>query len=246
MATIRLIYRSILLVLIFSTGALLTPLYQRGTMNRSGQAAAFTSMWHRTLALALGIKISIYGTPHNAATLYVANHISWFDIPALGAHLPVRFLSKAEVKSWPLMGWLASSAGTLFIERGGRHASDAAIATMTKALSANQNICLFAEATTTDGHVRKFHGRLMQSAIDAGCYVQPVAIHYPPPAGEAQRVHPAMLYVGNTTMVESYCKVLRAKNISVNIYLLPPIEPTDKSRDELAQLAQSAVSASYQ
>jgi 1-acyl-sn-glycerol-3-phosphate acyltransferase len=246
MGTVRLIYRSMLLIIIFSTGTVLTPLFQRGTMKRSGLAPKITSMWHRVLTRALGIRINVHGEPHDAAALYVANHTSWFDIPALGAHLPLRFLSKAEVRSWPLIGWLASSAGTLYIKRGGRHASNEAIATMARALSEDQNVCLFAEGTTTDGHVRKFHGRLMQSAIDAGCCIQPVAIHYPPATDEQQRVHPAMLYVGDTTIGESCRNVLRAKNICANIYFLPPIDPSDKTRDELAQLAQSAVAASFE
>jgi hypothetical protein len=51
--------------------------------------------------------------------LWVSNHVSWTDIPLLGMLTPLSFLSKAEVRHWPVAGWLAEKAGTLFIRRGG-------------------------------------------------------------------------------------------------------------------------------
>ncbi len=241
MATLRLVYRSAFLLVVIIAACFFTPLVQTGRLQPGSRSARATAICHRWIARALGIRVRVHGEIHKHACLCVSNHISWFDISALGSVAPVRFLSKIEVKHWPVVGWLASRAGTLYIERGGKKSSKNAIHDMSKALKHGQYVCLFAEGTTTDGHIRKFHSRLIQSAIDAGCPVQPVAIHYPPPAGISDRVHPDVLFVGKTTMAESSLKVLRSKKITVDIYFLPVISSEDRSRDELAQLAQSAV-----
>ena len=70
----------------------------------------------------LGLNIRQHGSPSDDTVLFVSNHISWSDIPILGSLAPIRFLSKAEVGQWPVIGWLARQAGTLFIRRGGGQA----------------------------------------------------------------------------------------------------------------------------
>ena len=50
--------------------------------------------------------------------LLVANHVSWLDIPVLGSRARIDFLSKADIKAWPLIGWMAETLGTLFVARG--------------------------------------------------------------------------------------------------------------------------------
>ena len=241
MPAFRLVYRSLLLGLLVFTGALITPLLQRGHMPRHGLAAIVTCAWHRGIARATGIRVIVHGQARPQATLYVANHISWFDIIALGGHLPLRFLSKAEVRRWPLVGWLASRAGTLYIERGNHRATAEANRRMREALELGENVCLFPEGTTSDGQVRKFHSRLMQCAIDAGSSIQPVAIAYPPPPGETTPVHPAMLFTGSIRMGESYRRVLSARHVEAHVYLLPAIDCTGKNRNAIARQAQQAI-----
>lgn len=247
MSLIRLFCRLSLLLLVVSGGMLISPLIHRGNMPRQGLASRITLGWHRTVARVIGIRIQVSGRPCDQAALYAANHISWFDITALGAQLPLRFLSKAEVRTWPLLGWLASRAGTLYIERGNHQASAAANARMREALLSGENVCLFPEGTTTDGHLRKFHSRLLQCAIDAGCPLQPVALYYPPANPDSGLLtHPAMLFTGDTPMLQSFMRILRAKNLRVQVHLLPPIDSRGKTRHQLAQLAQQAISAHLQ
>lgn len=226
------------------TGSLLTPLIQHGTMQRTGLSATTTRSWHNWLAHALGIRIQVFGTPHNQSALYVANHISWFDISALGAQVPLRFLSKAEVASWPVLGWLASRAGTLYIKRGA-HGSRQAIDAMKNALTHDQNVCLFAEGTTTNGNIRKFHSRLMQSAIDAHSTVQPVAIYYPPQhklkTNNNVRVHDDIIYIDDISLTESLLRVLKSSNIVAEIHFLNPIDTSEGSRDDLATYCEQQV-----
>ncbi|MDT9120827.1 lysophospholipid acyltransferase family protein, partial [Escherichia coli] len=68
----------------------------------------------------VGGRVTTYGRPVTSGGLLASNHVSWLDIPLLGGQTEITFLSKSEVKNWPVIGWLADRAGTLFIERGKR------------------------------------------------------------------------------------------------------------------------------
>ena len=186
MAPVRILYKTMLLVLLLIIGAILAFLFLRNTMPTHGPAATMTRLWHRTSLLILGIKVHVHGERQDANVLFVPNHISWLDISILGALIPTHFLSKAEILYWPVIGMLASRTGTLYIQRGSRDASARSNDVMRRALEQQHNIVLFAEGTTTDGSMRKFHGRLMQSAIDAEVQRQPVALFYPDESGHAR------------------------------------------------------------
>lgn len=239
MHRVRIGYRLLLLSFVITTGSLFTALFQRGTLPPTGLRSYVTRWWHRNIANSLDVTLRVYGTPRKQATLFVSNHVSPFDITALGSVLPVRFLSKAEVKSWPLLGWLATRAGTLYIERGGRQAADKANKAMADALSAKHNVMLFAEGTITDGNVRKFHSRLLQSAVDSGSHVQPVAIRYPCPEGNS--VHSAVRRYGKTDFTKSAKRLISARQLVVEIYFAEAVSAENKSRDELARYAETEV-----
>ena len=234
----RVIYRSTFLCSVIIAGCVFTPFLQKGHMPRKSLSAKVTCLWHKKMAQALGIPIQIFGSPDNRPTLFIANHISWFDIHAIGSTLAVRFLSKVEVGKMPIMGWLASRAGTLYISRGGKTASQQAIQTMVDALQQDQNVILFAEGTTTDGNIKRFHSRLIQSAIDAGCNIQPIAIRYP---HHEQLAHPAAHFIGDMSLGESLANILRAKTLSAEIHFLDVISTDERSRDELAREAEGVV-----
>jgi 1-acyl-sn-glycerol-3-phosphate acyltransferase len=239
MSALRIIYRSTFLCLVLVTGCVLTAFFQKGTMPRQGLNSKFTCWWHRRLANAIGIPVRSFGTPSDKATLFVANHISWFDINAIGGILPVRFLSKLEVKHIPVVGWLASRAGTLYIPRGGRTAAEDANNIMADVLKQDHHVVLFAEGTTGDGNIKRFHSRLIQSAITAGCIVQPVAVRYP--YNNENDVHPAALFVGDTTMGQSVSRIMSAPDLVAEIHFLEPIEVDNKNRDELAAYAEQQI-----
>ena len=232
-------YRLLLLSLVLSTGSILTVLFQRGTMPPKGIQSLITRWWHRSITKSLGIPVRVYGTPRKEATLFVSNHVSSFDIAALGSVLPVHFLSKAEVQHWPILGWLATRAGTLYIQRGSREAAVNANKAITEALSINHNVMLFPEGTTTDGNVKRFHSRLMQSAVDSGVYVQPVAIRYPDPGG--RKAHPDVHYADGMSFLDLSKRILTARQLEVEIYFLDAVCAKNKTRDELARYAENEV-----
>ena len=134
---------------------------------------------------------------------------------------------------------MATRAGTLYIERGGREAATNTNRIMAEALSSKHNVVLFAEGTTTDGNVKRFHSRLLQSAVDSNAWVQPVAIRYPDPDGNI--VHPAALFIGDTSFKESAKRMLAARQLEVEIYFGEPVSANNKTRDELARLSEAEV-----
>lgn len=189
------------------------------------------------LAGALPFRLQVQGELPRAPMLWVSNHVSWTDIPLLGMLTPLSFLSKAEVRTWPLAGWLAHKAGTLFIRRG---SGDSSLVNqqLNRHLQRGRPLLIFPEGTTTDGlGLRTFHGRLLSSAIDSGVAVQPVAIRYLRD-GQACPVAP---FIGDDDMLSHLLRLLRSEVAEVRIQLLPPIASDALNRNQLARRAQAAV-----
>ena len=199
--------------------------------------------WNRAACRIFKAHIQTKGVLSNEPTLYVMNHISWFDIPALASQKPLHFLSKAEVRSWPLIGWLAHKTGTLFIQRGAQGAAQKSLEEISHCLQSGGSVVIFPEGTTTDGsHVRKFHGRLLQAAIDAKVKIQPVALRYP----YGDDINPYVPYVGNMSFADSVFGLTRSKPLNIELHFLDPIDthltnPDETSRQELAKLARHAI-----
>lgn len=196
-----------------------------------------TRRFHAALAAALPFRVTLIGEVPCEPRLWVGNHVSWTDIPLLGQLLPLAFLAKAEVRGWPLLGWLAQQGGTLFIRRGGGDSAQ-----VTEQLAARLRkpsaLALFPEGTSTDGRqVRTFHGRLLGSATQAGVPLQPVAICYLR-GGQADLIAP---FIGDDNLPGHLRRLLSAEVAEVQIHLLPPIDSRGKSRSELARLSQQAV-----
>ncbi len=245
MSALRKYYRIILFGLWLIIGIILTVVFLRNTMPTHGTSSTVVKSWLGRAAGIFGVRIKHYGTPLPQQTLFVSNHISWLDILILGSIVPIHFLSKHEVKTMPLFGWLATRAGTLYIKRGNKRSATESSSEITAALNQRHNSLIFAEGTTTDGHIKKFHSRMMQSAIDAHAMVQPVAIFYPVTNSETKKteINPVTLFLGDSTIGESFDRITRAPRIDVEVHFLQPISSTGKTRDEIAQHAFDEVVA---
>jgi 1-acyl-sn-glycerol-3-phosphate acyltransferase len=243
MSGIRKLYRTLLLGFLLVIGIVLTIIFLRKDRNPSDFSSTVVSNWLGLVAHTLGVRTKTFGTALPEKTLFVANHISWLDILILGKLIPVHFLSKHEVKSIPLIGWLATRAGTLYIKRGCKDSASDASSEITSALKQQHNSIIFAEGTTTDGHVKKFHSRLMQSAIDAHAMVQPVAIFYPVTNHETNEIeiNPVSLFLGDISTAKSFDLISRAARINVEVHFLKPIDSKGKKRDEIACHAYNEV-----
>lgn len=196
--------------------------------------------WHARLTRILGLRIHTHGTASSEPTLLVSNHVSWMDIPVIGSQSELGFLSKAEVRHWPAIGWLAANSGTLFIERGGNEAAEKAIQALREHLNGGHNIVLFPEGTTTDGcDVRRFHPRLFATAFALGVPVQPVALRYHDEHGEPHHEAP---FIGEDEFHTHLWRVLKHPYIDVDVHFLPVIHlHQDLKRKQLADSAHTAI-----
>ena len=241
MKKLRLSLRLLRLAAVLALGALLAAgvsllerLVRHDLMNTRQR---MTRWFLARLAGALPFRLQVSGELPEAPMLWVSNHVSWTDIPLLGMLAPLSFLSKAEVRDWPLAGWLAHKAGTLFIRRG---AGDSSLLSqqLGTQLQRGRHLLIFPEGTTTDGQaVRTFHGRLLSSAIDSGVAVQPVAIRYRR-GGQPCAIAP---FVGDDDMRSHLLRLLGSDVAEVEIQLLAPIASHTLDRNQLARRAQAAV-----
>ena len=162
------------------------------------------------------------GEPTEDPQLVVANHISWLDIPILGSLKTQRFLAKSEVKQWPLVGALASWAGTLFIRRGAGESKTVAN-TIAKKIFDGSSVLVFPEGTSTDGQqVRRYYPNLFKAASVASCSVQPIAIVY----NGDKEVSQQILFIGDDEFHHHLLRLVKLKRISVQVYFLPELDPS--------------------
>ncbi len=206
---------------------------------RDSRRLWFKQRWSRQLLDILGVRLDAELSGATPGSLIVANHISWLDIYALNAARPMAFVSKAEVRTWPLIGWLAANTDTVFLRRGSRGHAKIVNAEIDALLNAEKDVAIFPEGTTTDGtHLLNFHGALLQPAVETGRPVQPVALSYHDADG-CRSLAPA--YAGETTMGESLAAILACRTLTVRLRATSPLDARVKQRRELALAARGAI-----
>ncbi|WLE58241.1 1-acyl-sn-glycerol-3-phosphate acyltransferase [Burkholderia plantarii] len=175
----------------------------------------------------------------DAGALVIGNHVSWLDIYVINAWRPTPFVSKAEVRQWPVVGWLAEKLGTIFLQREKRSEAKRIMHELAERLNGGELMCVFPEGTTSNGlDVLPFHSNMFQAAVEAGRPVQPLCIMYEDAQGR-QSVAPA--YTGKMSLGTSLGRVLRDAPLVAHLYVGTPIEAGD--RRELSARAREAVCA---
>ena len=164
--------------------------------------------WATGMLRAMGITLEVKGLPADAGPmLLAANHISWLDILVLHAARFCRFVSKSEVHHWPVIGRLATGAGTLYIERASRRDAMRVVHKMAESLRAGEVVAVFPEGTTGDGReLLPFHANLLQAAVSADAPVQPIALCFLDAATRQPCFTPC--YVDEDTLVGSVWRTL--------------------------------------
>ncbi len=212
--------------------------------------------WSAVLVRLCGVRIRSSGIPYlKGPVLWVVNHISWLDVFVLNLTRSTAFVAKSEIRHWPLIGWLAAGADTIFIERGSRHTVKAVGQAMQKRFARGQAVGLFPEGTTSEGFdVLNFHANLFEPARLPGVAIQPIALTY---FHHGQRSQFAA-FVGEETLMANLWRVLGATGVEIETVFLPPIiEPgvvpinapltpaeavyDGPSRNVLAQLARTSI-----
>ena len=177
--------------------------------------------WLGRITALLGIEVEVKGPlperAKNKGLLFVSNHVSWIDIPLIGGLQQLNFLSKAEVRSWPFIGRLAESTGTLFIQRG-RGDTDQIARNIASYIDEGRSVLFFPEGTTSDGRsVRRFHPKLFRAAEHTTIDLCPLAIRYHIEGHDGNPV----AFIGDDEFTSHLWNLLRFRNIKATVEFLP-------------------------
>lgn len=203
-------------------------------MHKRGRDAI--QAWMRKLLRIMRIEVKTRGELPAETVLLVSNHITWLDIIVLSSTYPYSFLSKSEVRSWPLIGALSAMSGTLFIRRSDVRSLKTSIRIIRDRLHHGRSVSMFPEGTTYADGLGPFKTGLFAAAIEAQVKVQPVAIRYLK-NGELDR---SAAYVDDDNFVINLIRQAGKTGLSVELEFLPTIAP-NCDRRELAQLAHAAI-----
>ncbi len=173
------------------------------------------------------------------ARLLVANHISWIDIFVINAALPSAFVSKVEVRHWPVIGWLAAKNDTVFLRRGSRGHARIINAQIAELLGQGKHVAVFPEGTTTDGRtLLHFHAALLQPALAANRPVLPVAISYWEVDGQRSL---APRYDGDISLGQCTQAILGRKRLIARVVTTPLRGQHGEDRRIVAAQAREAI-----
>jgi 1-acyl-sn-glycerol-3-phosphate acyltransferase len=140
--------------------------------------ATWLRRWSRFACRVVGIRVMIRGSIPRCGLL-VCNHLSYLDVVVLSSIRPCVFVAKRDVATWPLFGWLARAAGTIFVDRQRRLASADVVDLVRDAITGGSLTVLFPEGTSSDGStVLPFKSALLESAVQLRCPVAAAAIEY--------------------------------------------------------------------
>ncbi len=188
-------------------------IYFRFPQLNQQQRDARVQVWAMQLLRIWGIDLEVRGKPVTLGpALLVCNHISWLDILVIHATRHCRFVSKSELRDWPVLGTLATGGGTLYIERAQRKDAMRMVKDMAKSLREGDVLAVFPEGTTGDGiGMLPFHANLIQSAIEAEAPIQPLALQFVD--AKTYEISMAARYIDDDTLLDSVWSTLNARGL---------------------------------
>jgi len=201
-------------------------------------------MWHvgkyaKHMLAAMGLRLVTEGEAHAGPVLLVANHVSWIDILAIDASQPARFVSKADIRHWPVIGWLVACGGTLFIQRERKRDAMRVVHQVAESLQRGDVIAMFPEGTTSDGHgLLPFHANLLQAAVVTHVPVQPIALRF---SDAVSPVSAAAAYIGDTNLMQSLWAIVRARGLQVRVQCLPAVATEGLDRRAISERTRAQI-----
>lgn len=221
MAYARLIGRtialSVLTVAVYAVLRFGLAVTRRSSRRRARWRALVLHRWARSAAFVLGLKIDVSCNAPAAPFLLVSNHLSYVDVVVFASQLPCSFVAKKDVESWPIIGTLCRSVGTIFIDRGNRRDLARVNDGIAQALEDGHGVVLFAEGTSTNGSsVLRFRSSLLEAPAIQGFPVSYAAVSYRVLADDP----PASLSVcwwGDMTFGSHFAELLRLRRIQATV-----------------------------
>lgn len=197
--------------------------------------------WSRRILAILAVRVHVKGRPPSARepAILVSNHVSWLDIWLIHAVCPVRFVAKSDIRDWPLVGWLVSRAGTIYIERTRRRDTARTNEAIGQVLRHGEHVGMFPEGTTSDGtQLRAFHPSLFQPALVLKAKVAMAAIRYPNADGSPNL---DAAYADDRSLRESLKLILRHRVLHAEVLFLGAMETEGRTRRELARETHAVI-----
>jgi 1-acyl-sn-glycerol-3-phosphate acyltransferase len=199
--------------------------------------------WSAKLVRIVGVTLVVEGdAPRGTETsaMIVSNHVSWLDVFCISAIRPTRFIAKHEVRDWPIAGWVAERAGTLFIRRARRRDTQRIAHQVHEAFAAGDVVGLFPEGTTTHGDaLLRFHSSLFEPAVANSAHVHPAAIRYARPDGSLC----LEAAYGDLSFMQSLAALVRQRGVVAYVAFAAALEAGGCGRRELATRAHEVVAS---
>lgn len=245
---LRYLWRTPLLLSLILLGMLLTLVVANPLTGRRGLIGVrvwppLVNWWSRAMLRLFGFRTRVFGIPVADPVLFVANHVSWLDIETLHAVRAASFVAKAEIARWPLVGWLAAQAGTIFHKRGDTDSLARVMDVMRQRLAAGTSVAVFPEGGTGRGdRLRPFHARIFQVAVDTGVPIQPVALLY----GRNGRMDLDVPFRPTEKFLPNALRLLGQRPMDAEVHFLEPLAPTADGRRQLADTARARIAAVFE
>jgi 1-acyl-sn-glycerol-3-phosphate acyltransferase len=231
------------------TGALVPPAIAMRLVDRRS-VRGMPMLWHRAVARSLGVRTRLLGEPDSGGVLYVANHLSWLDIPVLGSHLAGSFVAKSEVEGMGFLGFLADFQETIYVERERPSRTAQQASAIRARLLAGDNIILFPEGTSNDGvRILPFKSSLFAVVEgDADIRIQPVTLAYTHlnglPLTRNRLIE--MAWIGDLGLGEHAFDMMRLGRLEATILCHPPVRRADfPDRKTLSRHCRQVIAAGY-
>jgi len=241
---LRIIYRLICLITInfvfVLIGITLNLFFQKDSQKLKRYVAKFSKKWACCVCKFLNIEIAIQGEiPKFENALIVANHVGSPDIFVLGSCFHAVFVSKEEVRDWPLLGFLADLGQTIFVNRAKRQIVHGTILSIKDRLESGLSVLLFPEARVTDGKkVYPFKSAHFEAAILSKKPILPIMIHY------ENSENPKVAQWGNQTFIFHIIELLKNPKLKATVTVFPLI-PSSYNRKDLATKSHNLIQKSY-
>ncbi|MFE1598619.1 lysophospholipid acyltransferase family protein [Methylobacterium sp. ID0610] len=247
-------------LLVYASAFLILIGPHRLSLRRRGRFAGLAPMLLHRLFLALfQVRVRVTGTPPapGEAALVLANHISWLDIPVLGALRPLSFVAKSEVAGWPVIGLMAKLQRTVFIDRARKRHTAVVNTELSRRLAVGEVVVLFAEGTTGDGNrllpfrtslVGAARAALTEGGLDA-VRLQPLCIAYTRRHGMplTRRERPEIAWYGDMELAPHLAVFLERGPIDVEVVWAEPVTfAAGTDRKVATALAEAAVRRALQ
>ena len=195
--------------------------------------------WQGNLMRIFGFRLRKFGEAHAGACLSVANHVSWLDITLIHSQRVVHFVAKSEISRWPLIGWMARRAGTIYHRRGNTDSLSAVAQLMVERMRAGESVGVFPEGgSSTSFVVRTFHARIFQPSVEAAVPVQPIALRYSRGGALAHSVP----FRENEGFLSNFLRLLGESGGDAEVHFLAVVPIASNARRALAESSRNAIS----